>query len=275
MPFGLSNAPGTFQRLMNELFREHLWKCALVFLDDVLVSSQSDESHFAHLRATFQLLRAANLKLKPCRLVQREVTYLSLIIGSEGIQVDPKRLQWLFKQNEPDGMSFKMQQQLQEFGFEVVQRAGSKHGNADGLSITLEEGPDWLPGEKEEAFGPCPQAVPLKETMKKDESIVRVFYWAELDGKSGDMPSLGTNLIPKEQAIQYGPEVLAYWSRWNELTIRGGILFKKWFPKDDSRPVLQTVVPIVGRKGILSQLDSSQTSGGDFAVKKTLARIRQ
>ena len=95
MPFGLSNAPGTFQRLMNELFREHLWKWALVFLDDVLVYSQSDESHFAHLRATFQLLRAANLKLKPkkCRLVQREVTYLSHIIGSERIQVEPKKVE--------------------------------------------------------------------------------------------------------------------------------------------------------------------------------------
>ena len=95
MPFGLSNAPGTFQRLMNELFREHLWKWALVFLDDVLVYSQSDESLYAHLRATFQLLRAANLKLKPkkSRLGQREVTYLSLIIGSEGIQVDPKKVE--------------------------------------------------------------------------------------------------------------------------------------------------------------------------------------
>ena len=211
-------------------------------------------------------------------------------------------------------MTFRMQQQLQEFDFEVVHRAGAKHGNKDGLSRMLEEGPDWLPGEKEEAFGPCPQAIQLEAALrrvgrpqtdivamlsdgekqddkeafsweqtaleisslqKEDESIARVFHWAELDGKSGDMPSLGTNLIPKEQAIQYGPEVLAYWSRWNELTIRGGVLFKKWFPKDDSRPVLQTVVPIVGRKEILSQLHSSLTSGGYFAVEKTLARIRQ
>ena len=95
MPFGLSNAPGTFKRLMNELFREHLWKWALVFLDDVLVYIQLDESRFAHLRVTFQLLRGANLKLKPkkCRLVQREVTYLSHIIGSEGIQVNPQKVE--------------------------------------------------------------------------------------------------------------------------------------------------------------------------------------
>ena len=95
MPFGLSNAPGTFQRLMNELFREHLWKWALVLLDDVLIYSKCEEDHFSHLKATFQLPREANLKLKPkkCRLVQREVTYLSHIIGIEGIQVDPKKVE--------------------------------------------------------------------------------------------------------------------------------------------------------------------------------------
>ena len=53
----------------------------------------------------------------------------------------------------------------------------------------------------------------ISSLQKEDESIARVFYWAEPDGESGDMPSLGTNLIPKEQAIQYEPEVLAYRSR--------------------------------------------------------------
>ena len=115
----------------------------------------------------------------------------------------------------------------------------------------------------------------ISSPQKEDESIARVFYWAELDGESCDMSSLGTNRIPKEEAIQYEPEILAYWSRWNELTIRGGILFKKWFPKEDSRPVFQRVVPIVGRREILSRLHSSQTSGGHFAIEKTLARIRQ
>ena len=74
---------------MNEL------KWALVFLDDVLVYSKCEDNHFAHLKATFQLLREANLKLKPkkCRLVQKEVTYLSHLIGNGGIQVDPKKVE--------------------------------------------------------------------------------------------------------------------------------------------------------------------------------------
>ena len=254
-------------------------------------------------------------KREALAIVQAVKWFKSYIWGVKFVlRTDHSSLQCLFKQKEPDGMTFRTQQQLQEFDFEVSHRAGAKQGNADVLSRMLEEGPDWQPGENEEAFVPCPQVIPLEEALrrvgrpqtdivamlndgdvpddneaiswertpleissvqKEDESIARVFYWAELDGESGDMPSLGTNLIRKEQAIQYGAEVLAYWSRWNELTIRGGILFKKWFTKDDSRPVLQTVVPIVGRKEILSQLHSSQTSGGHFAVEKTLARIRQ
>ena len=231
------------------------------------------------------------------------------------LRTDRSSLQWLFKQKEPDGMTFRMQQQLQEFDFNVVHRAGAKHGNADGLSRMLEEGPDWMPGEKEKAFGSCPEPISLEEALqevnqhrvetvamvsdetdgeeevdtitwertpseisalqKEDKAVAQVFYWASLESETGDRPSLGTSLVPKYQAIQYGPEALAYWSRWNELSIRGGVLYKKWFPKDDRGPILQTVVPAAGRREILNQLDSSQTSGGHFAVEKALARICQ
>ena len=49
--------------------------------------------------------------------------------------------------------------------------------------------------------------------QKEDEAIAQVFYWAGLGDETIDMPSLEINIIPKEQAIQYGPETLAYWSR--------------------------------------------------------------
>ena len=50
--------------------------------------------------------------------------------------------------------------------------------------------------------------------QKEDEAIAQVFYWTGLGDDTMDMPSLGTNIIPKEQAFQYGPETLDYWSRW-------------------------------------------------------------
>ena len=94
MPFGLSNAPGTFQRLMNELFRAHLWNWAVVFLDDVLVHSQSADDHFSHLQSTLTI-KGGESEAKPnkSRLVQKKFIYLSHITGNGGIQKDPKNVE--------------------------------------------------------------------------------------------------------------------------------------------------------------------------------------
>ena len=67
MLFDLSNAPGTFQRLINELFEAELHKNALLFLDDILIYSPTLEEHTYHVRRVMLTLRAANLKFKPKR----------------------------------------------------------------------------------------------------------------------------------------------------------------------------------------------------------------
>ena len=94
MPFGLTNAPPTFQRHMNEIFREVLYKHVLIFLDDVLTYSRTPEGHLMHLEEVFQILRKAGLKLKPkkCNLFQKEVHYLGHVINQDGIQPDPQKL---------------------------------------------------------------------------------------------------------------------------------------------------------------------------------------
>ena len=61
----LSNAPRTFQQLMNELFRTELHKYVLIFLDDMLIYSPTLDEHADHIRRVMLMLRAANLKLKP------------------------------------------------------------------------------------------------------------------------------------------------------------------------------------------------------------------
>ena len=68
MPFGLTNAPPTFQRYMNDVFKELLWKFVSIFLDDVLTYSKTPEEHLAHLRKVFQELRMAGLKLQPKKM---------------------------------------------------------------------------------------------------------------------------------------------------------------------------------------------------------------
>ena len=84
----------TFQRLMNEVFRDYLYKFILIFLDDVLDYCTNKADHWENLRTIFQTLRALNLKLKPkkCKLFQREVVYLSHIIGNGGAKPDPDKV---------------------------------------------------------------------------------------------------------------------------------------------------------------------------------------
>ena len=115
----------------------------------------------------------------------------------------------------------------------------------------------------------------VAKTQREDEAIALVFYLAGLCDETIDMPSPGTNINPKEQAIQYGPETLSYWSRWDELSIKHGILFTMWFQRDDSRPTLLTIVLVARPKEILSQFNLMETGGGQLAAENILVRLRR
>lgn len=94
MPFGLCNAPGTFQRLMECVLRGLTWQIALIYLDDVLVYSRTFDDHLQHLRLVFDRFRTAGLKLKPskCHFGQKQVNYLGHVITRDGIQPDPEKI---------------------------------------------------------------------------------------------------------------------------------------------------------------------------------------
>ena len=105
LPFGLSNAPAVFQRLMNLVMRGLTWKACLVFLDDIVVMSTTFEQHLERLRAVFSRLKSTNLKLKPskCKLFQLKVKFLGSIVSANGIEPDPDKLkaidEWLVPKN--------------------------------------------------------------------------------------------------------------------------------------------------------------------------------
>ena len=103
LPFGLCNALATFQRLMNQLFKEELYDFVTIFLDDVLIYSQKLEEHLQHLKIVMERLASAGLKLKPskCKLIQRAVSYLGYHIGADGIWQDEGKLSALSKWPEP------------------------------------------------------------------------------------------------------------------------------------------------------------------------------
>ena len=75
MPFGLCNAPSTFQRLMQMVLVGLEGKSCFVYIDDILVCSRTFEEHVSHLQAVFERLRAANLTLKvqECVFLRHEV----------------------------------------------------------------------------------------------------------------------------------------------------------------------------------------------------------
>ncbi len=87
MPFGLTNAPSTFQRMMNDIFRDCLDKFVIVFLDDILIYSKTKEDHAQHLRLVLQLLRQNQLYAQPakCRLVRQTIDYIGHTISKDGI----------------------------------------------------------------------------------------------------------------------------------------------------------------------------------------------
>ncbi|GFU29205.1 retrovirus-related Pol polyprotein from transposon 412 [Trichonephila clavipes] len=94
MPFGLCNAPATFECLMETVLGGLSYEACLVYLDDNIIVGLSFEEHLKNIRRVLQKLKEANLKLSPskCHLFRREVTYLGHIISAEGVRTDPDKI---------------------------------------------------------------------------------------------------------------------------------------------------------------------------------------
>ena len=95
MPFGLTNAPATFQRLIECVLSGLTCNQCLIYLDDIIVFGASIIEHTAHLKAVFERLWSAGLKLKPnkCRFTFKSVKYLGHIVSDKGIRADPTKIE--------------------------------------------------------------------------------------------------------------------------------------------------------------------------------------
>jgi hypothetical protein len=104
MSFGLTNAPAYFMYLMNKVFMEYLDKFVIVFIDNILVYSRSEEEH---LYLVLQKLRDYRLyaKLSKCEFWLKQVTFLGHIISKGGISVDPSMIQDVLSWNASTSVS--------------------------------------------------------------------------------------------------------------------------------------------------------------------------
>uniref|UniRef100_A0A2N9HUA0 CCHC-type domain-containing protein n=1 Tax=Fagus sylvatica TaxID=28930 RepID=A0A2N9HUA0_FAGSY len=107
MPFGLTNAPAVFMDLMNRVFHEYLDSFVIVFIDDILVYSKSQEEHEEHLRIVLQILRDRKLfaKLKKCEFWMDRVVFLGHVISRDGITVDPSKIEAVVNWVRPTNVS--------------------------------------------------------------------------------------------------------------------------------------------------------------------------
>lgn len=94
MPFGLKNAPSTFQRVMDNVLRDHLYKSCFVYMDDIVIFSKSLQEHLIHTKQIFNKLRQYNLKvqLDKSEFLRKEVGFLGHVITADGIKPNPAKV---------------------------------------------------------------------------------------------------------------------------------------------------------------------------------------
>ena len=95
MPFGATNAPATFQRLMDNCLGDLNINWCIVYLDDIIIFSQDAASHIERFEAVFKKLAKAGLKLKPskCEFFKKRIKYLGHIVSEEGVSTGPKKVE--------------------------------------------------------------------------------------------------------------------------------------------------------------------------------------
>lgn len=112
MPFGLKNAPATFQRLMDSVLRKHLGIRCFVYMDDIIIYSVNLQTHLSDIQKVLQTLREANLKVQcdKSEFLRKEVEFLGHLVTVDGVRPNPNKIEaiksWPLPRNRKELKSF-------------------------------------------------------------------------------------------------------------------------------------------------------------------------
>ncbi|GJY18196.1 putative reverse transcriptase domain-containing protein [Tanacetum coccineum] len=199
MPFGLTNAPAVFMDLMNWVCKPYLDKFLIVFIDDILIYSKTKEEHDAHLRLILELLKKEELyaKFSKCDFWLSKVQFLRHVIDSEGIHVDPTKIESIKDWESPKTLT-----EIRQFlGLAGYYRRFIKGFSkiAKPMTKLTQKSVKFNWGEKEEtAFQTLKQklcSAPIFALPEGSENFV-IYYDASHKG-------LGAMLMQKEKVIAY------------------------------------------------------------------------
>ncbi|KAL6743631.1 hypothetical protein Aduo_016651 [Ancylostoma duodenale] len=107
LPFGLCTSPAVFQRLMDAVLKDLLGEEVFVYIDDILIATDTEERHMELLRKVFQAFRKTNLRLKPqkCLLAEKSVAYLGHILDQNGVNMDPDKVSKIVSYPRPTALN--------------------------------------------------------------------------------------------------------------------------------------------------------------------------
>ncbi|XP_073510888.1 uncharacterized protein [Phyllobates terribilis] len=184
MPFGLCNAPAVFQELVNDIFRDLLYSCVVVYLDDILVFSPDLQTHRRDVRQVLLRLRQNHLfaKYEKCLFEQTSLPFLGYIISQTGLRMDPEKLSAIEKWPRPEGLKA-----IQRFlGFANYYRLFIPHfsSRTAPISALTRKGtnPKEWPPEAEEAFLSLKQAFSSAPVLHRPDGNKQFFL--EVDASS-------------------------------------------------------------------------------------------
>ncbi|XP_075188139.1 uncharacterized protein LOC142260631 [Anomaloglossus baeobatrachus] len=214
MPFGLSNAPGTFQRLMEHCLGDLNFESVLIYLDDVIVFGTSFKDHLQKLRQVLGRLRDHGLKIKPrkCQLFQHRIEYLGHVVTTEGVQPAASKVEPVQKWPRPNTLR-EVRAFLGLAGY--YRRFIPKFAHLAGPINELLRGTAGGPKTRPIEWGPRQQEA--FEALKKALTSAPILAYARFDAlfllyTDGSLHGLGAVLSQmqdgRERVIAYGSRSL-------------------------------------------------------------------